>query len=420
MAQGTVSAPASAAEPSRSAMFELFANRDFRYYWIATFFYFLVFGAQRFTFVLLVLELTDRAGLGGVVGFALGIPAFFITLPAGVWADRLDRKRMVIGTNLAGAVVMATVAVLAMTGVLNFGLALVLALMAGLVGSMTQPALMSIVPMIVPRERLMNGIVLRTMGMNLAQVFGAGLAGALIAVVDFEGAFFAQAACFLIAVLAMFGVRLAAVPPAIGERPRMRAQAIEGLRFVFDNRALRGLVLISVVAGLFMLGPVFVLVPEIARTKLGVGSSLNGLLMTFTGAGMFVMSLYLGSRKSLTRKGHWFLVNMLVAGPIVAAIGLSPVYPLTAFFMFAWGIGGGIFINMNQTLVQMNTPDAMMGRVMSIYALSIAGLLPLGALIAGIGAEIIGPDWYMAFSGAVLFVAAVYSNITLRELRDMD
>ncbi len=328
---------------------------------------------------------------------------------------------MVIGTNLAGAVVMATVAVLAMTGVLNFGLALVLALLAGLVGSMTQPALMSIVPMIVPRERLMNGIVLRTMGMNLAQVFGAGLAGALIAVVDFEGAFFAQAACFVIALLAMLGVRLAAVPPATGRTaPACAHRLSEGLRFVFDNRALRGLMLISVVAGLFMLGPVFVLVPEIARTKLEVGSSLNGLLMTFTGAGMFVMSLYLGSRKSLTRKGHWFLVNMLIAGPIVAAIGLSPVYPLTAVFMFVWGIGGGVFINMNQTLVQLNTPDAMMGRVMSIYALSIAGVLPLGALIAGIGAEFIGPDWYMAFSGAVLFVAAVYSNITLRELREMD
>lgn len=420
MAQGAIAQAPPAEEPARGAMLDLFANRSFRYYWIATFFYMLVFGAQRFTFVLLVLELTDRAGLGGVIGFAIGIPAFFVAIPAGVWADQYDRRRMVMMTNLAGAAVMAVVAILVLAGWMNFGVALALALLAGLAGATTQPALMSIVPMIVPRERLMNGIVLRTMGMNLAQVFGAGLAGALVAVAGFEGAFFAQAGFLVLAVLAMIGVGLGAAPPAPAERPRMRTQAMEGLRYVSNDQALRGLVVISVVAGLFMLGPVFVLVPEIARTKLEVGSSLNGLLMTFTGAGMFFMSLYLGSRRSLTRKGRWFLLNFLVAGPIVAAIGLSPVYPLTAFFMFLWGIGGGIFVNMNQTLVQMNTPDAMMGRVMSILALSMAGIMPLGSLLAGLGAEVIGPDWYMALSGTVLFAAAVYSNFALRGLRDMD
>ena len=400
-------------------MFGLFTERDYQSYWLATFFYFLVFGAQRFTFVLLVLELTDRAGLGGLVGFTIGIPAFFITLPAGVWADRFDRRRMVFFTAVGGAAVMATVAVLALTGILNTEFALALALAAGFTGAMVQPPLMSIAPMIVSRERLMNAIVLRTMGMNLAQVFGAGLAGGLIAATGFEGAFAAQAACYIIAALMIARVRLDEPPDSTGQ-PAMWTQASEGLGFVFRDPALRGLVLISVVAGLLMLGPVFVLVPEIARTKLEVGSTLNGMLMTFTGAGMFVTSLYLASRGVLTRKGAWFMGNFLASGPIVLAIGLSPVYPLTAFFMFAWGIGGGIFINMNQTLVQLYTPDNMMGRVMSIYMLSIAGILPLGSLIAGFGAEIIGPDWYMALAGVLIAVCAVYSWARMSELRQMD
>jgi hypothetical protein len=92
------------------------SERDFRYYWIATFFYFLVFGAQRFAFVLLVLELTDRAGLGGVAGFALGIPAFFITLPAGVWADRLRPAQDGDGGERGGFVVMTVAAMFAVTG----------------------------------------------------------------------------------------------------------------------------------------------------------------------------------------------------------------------------------------------------------------------------------------------------------------
>ncbi|MDZ7729691.1 MAG: MFS transporter [Dehalococcoidia bacterium] len=367
-----------------------------------------------------MLELTDRAGLGGLVGFTLGIPAFFITLPAGVWADQLDRKKMVFFTAIGGGAVMATVAVLAVTGILNTWLALVLALGAGLAGAAVQPPLMSIVPMIVARERLMNGIVLRTMGMNLAQVFGAGLAGAFIAIAGFEGAFAAQALFYVIAALMIARVKLEDPPERQPERPRMRAQAIEGLRFVFDNPGLRGLVSISVVAGLFMLGPIFVLVPEIARTKLEVGATMNGLLMTFTGAGMFVTSFFLASRSTLSRKGTWFIANFLVAGPIVMAIGLSPIYPLTALAMFAWGVGGGVFINMNQTLVQLYTPDAMMGRVMSIYMLSIAGLLPLGSLVAGAGAEVIGADTYLVLSGVIMLACAVYSWLRLKELRAMD
>jgi MFS family permease len=420
VAQDTLAGEVAPAPRRGLAMFELFGNRDFRYYWFATFFYFLVFGAQRFAFVLLVLELTDRAGLGGVAGFALGVPAFFITLPAGVWADRLDRRRMVMASNLGGFVVMTVVAILAVTGALNAGLALLLALLAGLVAASVQPPLMSIVPMIVPRNRLMNAIVLRTVGMNLAQVLGAGLAGVLIAVVDFEGAFFAQAACYGVAGLAIALMRLPRATLPSGQRPRMLDQAVEGLRFVFENRALRGLVFISIVTGLFMLGPTFVLVPEIARTKLEVGSSLNGLLMAFTGLGMFVMSLYLASRQSLNRKGYWFMLNMFIAGPIVVGIGLSPVYVLTAVFMFAWGIGGGVFINMNQTLVQLNTPDEMMGRVMSIYMLSIAGLVPVGSLLAGAMAEVIGPDWYMALCGTLIGAMAIYSWLTMKELRELD
>jgi hypothetical protein len=171
-------------------------------------------------------------------------------------------------------------------------------------------------------ERLMNAIVLRTVGMNLAQVFGAGLAGLLIAVVDFEGAFVAQAACYGVAGTCYRLVRLPMTLPLGDRRPRMLDAGGRGTcGLSLSNRALRGLVFISVVTGLFMLGPTFVLVPEIARTKLEVGSTLNGMLMAFTGLGMFVMSLYLASRQSLNRKGYWFMLNMFLCGPIVWVSG---------------------------------------------------------------------------------------------------
>lgn len=401
-------------------MFALLGERDFRYYWIANFCYFLVFGAQRFAFVLLVLELTDRAGLGGVVGFALGIPAFFVTVPAGVWADRVDRRRMVLVSNIGGAIALVIVAVLAWTGVLNPVLALVMALAAGVVTASVQPPLAAIVPMIVPPDRLMNAIVLRTVGQNLAQFVGAAFGGLAIAALDFGGAFALQAVFYVIAALAILRVRLPAAPPPPTVRPGMREAARDGLRFVFGDPALRGLVVISVISGLFMLGPVFVLVPEIARTKLEVGAGPNSLLLAFTSVGMFGVSLWLASRSKLTHKGRWFVFNLILAGPYLIGMGLSESYALTAAFMFLWGLGGGVFVNLNQTLIQMNTPNELMGRVMAIYSLSIAGIIPLGSLLAGAGAEVVGADAYLALSGVVLGVSAAWLAVSQRALREMD
>ncbi len=405
--------------PKPPGVMTLFRNASFRNYWAATFFYFLVFGAQRFAFVLLVLELTDSAGFGGAVGFALGIPAFFITIPAGVWADRMDRRRMVMIANLAGAAVLAVVAVLNWSGAINEWFALGTALAVGFATASVQPPLTAIVQMIVPPERLMNGIVLRTMGQNLAQFFGATLGGIAIALLDFGGAFALQSGLYLVACAFMLGVRLER-PAQPANRPRMREAASEGLRFVFSDPALRGLVIVSVFSGLFMLGPTFTLIPEVARTKLGVGPTLNGLLLAYTSLGMFAMSIFLVTRKELTGKGNIFVTNMLIAGPAVSLMGLSPWYPATALVMVIWGLGGGIYINMNQTLIQGNTPNEMMGRVMSIYALSIAGLIPLGALLGGIGAEVIGADWYLVLSGVILTACAVWAFLTQRDLRALD
>lgn len=401
-------------------LFETFQGRDFRFYWLATFAYFLVFGAQRFTFVWLVVDISGRAGLAGLTGFALGIPAFFVTLPAGVWADRLHRGRMVTSTNLAGAAVTFTVALLIWGDVMSVPLALGAALALGLATAMTQPPLTAIVPLIVPRERLMSAIVLRTMGQNLAQIFGAAIGGGAIAAWGFGGGFALQAGCYGLAALAMFAVRVPPLAQAPGERPPMRTQLLEGLRFVFGNPALRALMLIMAASGLFMLGPVFVLVPVIAEEKLGQEAFAAGLLFAATGSGMLLMSVVLASRRDLRGKGRLFLVNMVIGAPVLAMMGLAPWYWLLAASMFAWGLGGGIFVNMNQTLLQMNTPDRVMGRVMSISVLCIAGVLPLGSLLAGVAAEVVGADVYMVICGAVLLVVAVAAYARQPELRAME
>lgn len=412
--------PLSASPPSRSQVLNLLGDGTYRNYWLANFCYFLGFGAQRFAFVLFVLELTDRAGLGGLVGFALGVPAFFITVPAGVWADRFDRRRMVSVSFLVGAILLALLSAATFAGLVNAVIAMSAALAVGFVIASVMPPMTAIVQMIVPPERLVNGIVLRTMGQNLAQFVGAVTGGVTIAAFDYGGAFAVLSGLYILALIFMQRVRLPDRPVLTQARPSMRAAATEGARFVFDRSELRALVLASIMTGLFQLGPIFVLIPEIARTKLEVGAGLNSLLLAFTSIGMLVMSAFLATRRGLSRKGFWFLLNLLVAGPAMVLMGATDWYGVTAVAMLVWGLNGGVHINLNQTLIQMNTPNEMMGRVMSIYMLSIAGLIPLGSLLSGVVAEVIGADGALMGAGFIFGIYSIVAFITQRDLRRLD
>jgi MFS family permease len=381
-----------------------------------------VFGTQRFTFIWLVLELSDNAALAGVTAFALGIPAFFITLPAGAYADRLDRRRMVIGTNIAGAACSIGVAGLIWTDVITVPLAIIMALATGVTTAATQPPLTALIPTIVPRERLMNGIVLRTMGQNLAMVLGATLGGLVIDVWDIGGAFAVLMVAYGLSTAAMLGVRSQYTPPtsAAGARPSLRRSVLDGLSFIYRNPGLLGLMILLATLGLVMLGPVFVLIPEIAREELGQEATGAALLFAITSVGMLVMSIALASMTRLRRKGALLLITLMIGGVIVIGLGASKWYWVTAIVMFLWGLGGGVIVNLNQTLAQSHTPDEMMGRVMSVVALAIAGMMPLGSLAAGAGAEVIGAGEWLMVCGVALIVIGAVLWMRLPALREMD
>lgn len=406
----------------RSPLGQTLAIRSFRYYWTSTFFYFLVFGTQRFTFIWLVLELSDNAALAGVTAFALGIPAFFITLPAGAYADRLNRRTMVMWTNVAGAATSLAIAALIWADVITVPLAIIMALATGVTTAATQPPLTAMIPTIVPRERLMNGIVLRTMGQNLAMVLGATVGGLVIDLWNIGGAFAILTVAYGLSTAAMLGVQSQSAPQAANPepRPKLWTSVREGLSFIYRNPGLLGLMILLATLGFMMLGPVFVLVPEIAREDLGQEATGAAILFAITSLGMLAMSVALASMSNLRRKGALLLVTLMIGGAIVIGIGASRWYLLTAIMMFLWGLGGGIMVNLNQTLAQSHTPDEMMGRVMSVVALAIAGMMPLGSLAAGGGAELIGAGEWLMVCGVALVIIGAVLWVRLPALREMD
>ena len=344
---------------------------SFGAFWVASLFYFIVFGTQTFAFAWLVLELSDSASQSALVVFSLGIPALFVSLPAGVLFDRLDRRRLIMLASASGGVVMLAMALVISSGAMSVPLAVLFALSVGVAFGVNLPGIQAVVPSLVPPERLLSAISLQTMGMTTGLALGAALGGLVISQYGIAEAFFMQAALLFL-------------------------------------------------SALLMLGPVFALVPDVARSKLGQGADTAGLLFAVTGVGAFGISLGLAAVGRLRRMGLVFLVTVVTGGFFLIAMGLSEVYIVTAAIMFGWGMAGGFIANTSRALIQSRTPARMMGRVIAFYALAFGAARPLGSLLAAPLAAWLGSDGGLIFSGALLIAIATLFLATQRELREME
>lgn len=412
-----------AERPSRRlslSTFAAFGSAPFRLLWLNTFSFTLVNGIQRFAFIWLALEISERSITLGVVSFALGAPILFVSLPAGVLIDRVDRRLILFGSQILGLVGSLVAAALIWIDAMSIGLTLATALILGLAVAVGQPARQAIVPSIVEPRRLLNAITLTSLSQNLSQMAGPAIGGATIAIWGVGGSFAAQAALLSVGLLALIPLRVPA--PAAREergRPRWQTDIAEGLRFVATSPNIRVLIILLVISALITAGTWSTLLPKLARDELGVGAFGASALFALMGIGTLLSSLVLASMGEIKNGGGWFIVTMMIGSSMMVGLGLSTVYELSLLLMFVSGCNAGFFMNLNLTLIQANTPQPVMGRVMSIYTLGFMGGIPLGALLAGFGADIVGAPMYFAACGLANALFAGGAILTQPQMRRM-
>ncbi len=402
--ESTVSAavrPASRRERALTTMRAL-ESRDFRFLWLNTFSFFIAGGMQMMTVGWLVKELTDSPSLVGLVVFAQGIPLALFSLPAGVWADRLDRRALLIVSQGASAALTTVLATLVIADVVSTPSIMVISLLMGTARALGQPSRQALVPALVGPERLMNAIVLTNLVQNLSFIIGPAVAGGLIKTVDFEGAFLAQVALLLVGFPWLLAMRAPATPPRSEAKASAVTELREGLAHIAESDFIRALFVVSAFTGLFFLGAYQALMPVFADDVLDVGADGLGFMNAMFGVGTFAGSIFIASRGDIARKGEILLWSLLIGSVVLAAFAVSEVYAVSLALLLAWGLGAAFFMNLTATLIQANTPDRLMGRVMSVQALAFFGLSPLGALLAGGIAEGFG-----AAAAALVGAAAV-------------
>jgi MFS family permease len=382
-------------------------------------------GTQQGILAFYVLEVTGSASLMAVSVALQGVSALFM-LPAGVLADRFDRKLLLIGSLVLAAVVTIGFCVLIALGIESYALILTFVTLSGILTSGQMPISRAILPMTVPREHLLNGISLGTITQSLPRVLGPGIAALLYDLFGPEAAFLVGAIVLLFGALAVLPLQLGEIDQSDGSENEtlsvdrsFLSDMSEVVYFLRSNPVLLTIMALMCVAGLFMVGPVNYGSPIIFREIHQTSAGSLGVAWAMLSLGMVISSLFITRVKDMPNKGGFFATAILGGGFCVAAMALSPTAEIVIFFFFIWGCGGGFFMNMSQALLQMRTPDKFMGRVMSLSSLAMLGLMPIGvaqvALIDnGLG---FGTQPALVISGMICSSAALVALLAHREFR---
>jgi MFS family permease len=353
-----------------------------------------------------VLLLGGSAATLGVIGFLNTIPNLAFALPAGVLADRFDRRKVLFlfqGANMGVAVALA---VLWATGSLTVFLMGVLAFLGGTFGTLSFPAFQAYLASTVPERDLESAVALNSLSLQLARFVGPAIAGFLLASAGPTWVFGVNAFSFL----AVLGA-LALLP---GSRGHVSAAALgvghsmkEGLRYVFGQRSMASLMLLMMLAGLFATPPVAFMIPGLVRFQLHEGATTLGLMISLVGLGSVLGSLALLRLSGRTNKGEPAVACYLVCAAVIAAIGFSTSVPLSFVLAVVGGFAGVVFIGLSTVVVQAMSSDEMRARAMAIWAACFVGVLPIGALITAGLAAWLGAGGAVAVDGIVTFVGGV-------------
>jgi MFS family permease len=344
--------------------------------------------------------------LGLVMAFMFG-PSLFLAPLGGVLADRVDKRRTLIAVNLVAMTQASVLFVLALTGVVEIWHVYLLALVAGFVNAVEMPVRQAFVAELVPREDLVNAIALSSTSFNLSRVVGPAVAGVTIAAFGVASNFGVNAVSYLSVIVGLVlirtdGLHRASRPEAF---PSIRASLGEGLRYARATpTVLWPLVLLGGMAALAM--NFQTLLPVFSRNALGLDSGGYGALFATMGAGSLVGSLALAFATSQRP-----MLRLIVGGGalfLVLAFALGFVRsPLLAFALVAGiGFASMLMVNTINVTIQNSIPDALRGRVMSLYVTVFAGSAPIGGLLAGSMAEAWG-------SPAAFSVGAVLASVVL-------
>jgi MFS family permease len=366
----------------------------------------------------LVYRLTGSAFLLGVVGFAGQIPTFLFAPFAGVWIDRLDRRQVLLVTQILAMVQSLALAFLTLARHINIHEIIWLSAFQGLINAFDMPARQAfLVQMVVDKQDLGNAIALNSSMVNLARLVGPSLAGAVIAVSGEGSCFLIDGISYIAVIASLAAMRLT---PAVikATTDSMLGQLKEGWAYVSGFAPVRTILLLFAIVSL-MGWPFTVLMPIFAGKILKGGPHTLGLLMGAVGIGALVSAISLALRKSVLGLGRMIPISTASLGVGLIFFGMSRILWVSLVLMLFCGFGMMQQMAASNTIIQTIVEDSKRGRVMSFYAMAFVGMAPFGSLLAGGVAHAIGAPLTVMLSGVCCVAGAGWFATQLSAIRTL-
>jgi len=347
----------------------------------------------------LVFQLTNSAFLLGVVGFLSSVPVFVLSLFGGVLADRVNKRNILIFTQTAFMLLAFVLAVLTYLKLITTGQIMFIAVLNGVVMAFDAPSRQSVVVELVGKKHLSNAIALSSVAFNSSRIIGPAIAGLLVSYIGMSGCFFVNGISFFAVIIALLLIKI-----DNGKVPNKNKKAwhdlIEGVVFIKNNRLLLLLIMIVGVMSLFGVSYV-ILMPIFANQVLNVGVRGLGVLMSGVGFGALIGALMLARLGDFQHKGKFLVGSIFIFSFSLVVFSLSRNYIFSIIVLSLLGGSSVTAMALINTLLQTRVNDELRGRVMSMFMLTFAGIMPFGNLIAGSLSQIIGVSSAVLVSGIV-------------------
>src|SRR2546425_588813 len=418
---------------TRVQTFTSLRHRDFVLLWLSNLCNASAHWLQQFTVPWLVWDMSHSPLWVGIAAGMRSFPFLFIGPLAGVLADRVDRRKLVLVIQTALAVVVFAFAVAVLKGYVmpkaghihqaptgvppGVLYATAFTFLTGALHAMIQPVRQAMVANTVPRRELWNAIALNSIAGNMARVVGPALGGVMYALLSPAANFFIQGGLLLLMALMMVPLRLPYREEGTARRASVLANLKQGFSYVASERVIRHLLLLSYIPALFV-ASILQMIPVIADRVLAQGPEVGGVLVGAMGVGGIVGTIGFASMGGMANRGGIGLLALTLLSGAVLALGLSTQLLVSLAAMFCMGFFRMAFQINNNTLLQSRIPDGLRGRVMALYHLD-SGFTPLASMAVGFMASCLPVQRVVVLVGLCSLTLAIYAFFAYADVRRM-
>jgi MFS family permease len=414
--------------------FRALRHRNYRLIWIGFFLSNIGIWMQTVAQGWLVRDLTASTALIGFVSFASSFPQIAFSLFGGVYADLFNRRKLLIATqtvHLLNAAALGALVLLRdwnLWGGLSLWHVIAITFVGGASSTMATPAFQALMPDLVGREDLPSAVALNSAQFNLSRIIGPTIGGLLFGAIGIAGCYFLNSASFLAVIAALSLLQMPPWRAPDGRSAReMWRQVVAGVRYVHRRPRVQALLGVAMVISLCGL-PFLIFLPVFARDVLNQEAGGLARLWAAMGVGALLSALAMAySLSNSRRRGRLLLAGNVFFGLSVTVFALSRNFALSCFFLALVGAGMVSITTTVNTLLQTLVQDEMRGRVMSMYALAFIGLPPVGGLLIGALADLIGwrsghhgAQWALAAGGAVIVLFAIVVMLIVPRVKELE